>query len=61
MVKAGWQSILAANVFVRRHGGTSFGESKNELVGHSLETLDELGSEYPLLLSEFSDETPFVP
>jgi GT2 family glycosyltransferase/glycosyltransferase involved in cell wall biosynthesis len=60
-VKAGWRNILAADVFVRHYGGTSFGESKAARIRTAMNTLADLHPEYPALVRDFIREDPIRP
>jgi GT2 family glycosyltransferase/glycosyltransferase involved in cell wall biosynthesis len=60
-VKAGWRNILAADVFVRHYGATSFGHSKTDRVNRALERLSELHPEYAPMVEEFIQQDPVRP
>lgn len=59
--KAGWRNILAADVFVRHYGATSFGASKTARVKDALRTLERLHPEYLPLVDDFIQKDPVRP
>jgi glycosyltransferase involved in cell wall biosynthesis len=60
-VKAGWRNVLAADVFVRHYGATSFGDSKTSRVKSALETLKRLHPEYLPMVADFIQKDPIRP
>jgi GT2 family glycosyltransferase/glycosyltransferase involved in cell wall biosynthesis len=59
--RSGWRNILAADVFVRHYGGTSFGEEKRRLVAAAIETVERLHPGYNAEVAEFVRRDPVRP
>jgi O-antigen biosynthesis protein len=57
----GWRNILAADIFVRHHGGTSFGSEKKSRVEHALRRLTDIHPGYPRAVEEFIQADPVKP
>ncbi|HTD38715.1 MAG TPA: glycosyltransferase, partial [Candidatus Limnocylindrales bacterium] len=58
---AGWRNVLAGDVFVRHHGGVSFGESKGARVAAASETLAQLHPGYAADVARFIELDPLQP
>ena len=54
----GWRSIAARTVFVRHHGGRSFGTKKSERLRAALATMAALHPDYLRLISRFNKADP---
>ncbi len=60
-VDVGWRNILAADVFVRHYGGTSFGASKRERMTAAQVVLHRLHPDYQSVVAAFIEEDPVQP
>jgi len=58
---ADWRNLLAGDVFVRHHGGVSFGESKAARVTAAAKTLAELHPSYAAEVARFIELDPLEP
>jgi GT2 family glycosyltransferase/glycosyltransferase involved in cell wall biosynthesis len=58
---AGWSNLMAADVFVRHYGGSSFGASKDGRIKVALETMARLHPGYGDLIRQFVGEDPVRP
>jgi GT2 family glycosyltransferase len=58
---AGWSNVLAANVFVRHYGGSSFGASKDARMRDALATMERLHPGYGELVGAFLKDDPVRP
>lgn len=58
---AGWRNVAAGNVFVRHHGGTSFGAEKQSLITRAIETIAERHPLYLASVEEFIRNDPIAP
>lgn len=59
--RAGWRNVLAADVFVRHHGATSFGADRDHLASAALERLEQLHPGYGTLIRTFVGSDPLRP
>jgi O-antigen biosynthesis protein len=57
----GWRNILAADTFVRHHGGTSFGVEKTNRIQDAMRRLVEIHPWYPGAVEEFIQADPVKP
>ena len=60
-LRAGWRNVLAADVFVRHHGGVSFGDSKIERAHAASITLTRLHPDYSEAVRAFVRDDPLMP
>lgn len=59
---AGWQNLIATDVFVRHYGSSSFsGTVRQERVKHALKTLDEVHPQYQKSVHKFIQKDPMKP
>jgi GT2 family glycosyltransferase/glycosyltransferase involved in cell wall biosynthesis len=58
---AGWSNVLAADVFVRHYGGSSFGSSKDARVQAAIATMERLHPGYSELIQAFLANDPVQP
>lgn len=60
-VAAGWRNVAAGDIFVRHHGGTSFGAEKRPLVAKAMEKIATLHPLYLPSVEEFIRNDPLAP
>ena len=58
---AGWRHVAAPGLFVWHHGGTSFGEARDELVAAAQTTVEMLHPGYAALIERFIRRDPLEP
>ena len=59
-IKAGWVNLIAADVFVRHWGGTSFGSEKGILAVEALKVLDQRYPSYQSDVHAFVNKDPLA-
>lgn len=61
IAKAGWDNLLAADVFVRHYGATSFGALKLKQTENALKQVNLLHPEYNQIVMNFVQQDPVKP
>ena len=59
--RAGWRNVLAADVFVRHHGGRSFGAAKAARLAAAITAVEDKHPGYLQLVARFIAEDPVEP
>lgn len=60
-IKAGWKTLIAAEVFVRHFGGASFGGERGKRVAAAMQVMQKLHPDYHNSVERFIEQDPLAP